>query len=234
MRCTRSLRGAATGTPLTPVPLSGGTLSSPFGIAEGPDGKVYVAGRSSANLVAIDPASQATTFFPLPGAEPMGMAKAADGRLWIADELRPRVLQFVPDSLLPTLAPVATPGPAPIATPAPAAPAPAPAALPKVAAKVTISSSRRGATTTVTGVRVSGLAGGESITIRCSKGCGFSTKRYAKLKGTSVTYGKSVFKGRRLTGGAIVTVTVSKPGRQPKVVTLQVRKGKKPTITVTG
>ncbi|HEX8121900.1 MAG TPA: hypothetical protein VF549_11615 [Solirubrobacteraceae bacterium] len=83
--------GAA--TVLTP---SGGTLTSPFGLAAGFDGAMYVTGWQSGNLARIDVASNAFSFFTAPaGAEPLKVAPGNDSDMWASDRSNPRVLRLV-------------------------------------------------------------------------------------------------------------------------------------------
>ena len=76
---------------LTP---SGGALVNPFGIVAGADGRMYVAGKGSANVARVthDGAFQ---FYPLPDSEPFHIINGSDGDLWFTDQKKTRILRLV-------------------------------------------------------------------------------------------------------------------------------------------
>lgn len=73
----------------------GGTLSLPFGITTGGDGRIYVTGRDSENLARIDPTTMGWTFFGVPGAKPWQIVPGPDDDLWFTDVGANRLLRFV-------------------------------------------------------------------------------------------------------------------------------------------
>lgn len=71
---------------------SGGTLTHPIGVAQGPDGAMYLAGNGSANIARVD-AAGAYSFFPAPaGAQPLRAAPGGNSRLVFTDAAQPRLL----------------------------------------------------------------------------------------------------------------------------------------------
>ena len=73
--------------------VSGLALTSPFGIAMGPDGRIYVTGKDSHNLTRI---SLDGTFRSYPtGGEPWDIAAGPDGDVYFTDQASTRVFRFV-------------------------------------------------------------------------------------------------------------------------------------------
>ncbi len=72
-----------------------GALQLPFGIVSGPDGRIYVTGSGSANLVRIDPATLQSVAYPVPGGRPWQIVTGPDEDLWLTDIEQPRLLRFV-------------------------------------------------------------------------------------------------------------------------------------------
>lgn len=90
-------------TVLTP---SGGSLVEPFGIVEGPDGKMYVPGVNSQLLAAT--ALPSFAFTPMPaGSEPWDVANGPSGDLWITDIGGNRLLHLYNPPPSPTPSPPA-------------------------------------------------------------------------------------------------------------------------------
>jgi streptogramin lyase len=78
---------------LTALP-PGGYLS-PFGIAAGADGRMYVAANTSNELVRIDPATNGVTRFPIPGSKPWQIVNGPDADLYFTDTGEKRIWRFV-------------------------------------------------------------------------------------------------------------------------------------------
>jgi streptogramin lyase len=75
---------------------SGGTLSSPFGLAPGFDGAMYVAGLVSGNVARVDGAGTFSFFTPPEGSSPLRIASGTDSDLWVSDRSsNGRVLRLV-------------------------------------------------------------------------------------------------------------------------------------------
>lgn len=81
-------------TTITPT---GGALVNPYAIATGNDGRIYVAGKGSSNVLRVSNigGAFAFTFFPLPDAEPFGIVNGPDGDLFLSDQRHARLLRFV-------------------------------------------------------------------------------------------------------------------------------------------
>jgi streptogramin lyase len=77
-------------TELTP---SGGSLSSPFGIVAGHDGRMYVTGKDSKNLARVD--GSGNWQFYATGGEPWQIVNGPDGDLFFTDQSSTRVLRFL-------------------------------------------------------------------------------------------------------------------------------------------
>ena len=89
---TAKFPAAQNGGSATAFPPSGGTLTHPVGIAQGPDGAMYVAGNGSANIARVD-AAGAYSFFAAPaGAQPFRVAPSGNSRLVFTDAAQPRLL----------------------------------------------------------------------------------------------------------------------------------------------
>jgi hypothetical protein len=75
----------------TVVPAGSSGLQNPWGLILGPDGKLYVAGRNSDNILTYDPATQVVAEF-IPAGNglwaPVGMTFGADGQLYVANSDR--------------------------------------------------------------------------------------------------------------------------------------------------
>ena len=91
-----------TPTSATPVAVLGvpgappNSLVSAFGIVAGPDGRIYVAGGDSQNLLRLNADGTGATYFPLPAdSRPWQLALAPGGDLFVTDLNKPRVLRFV-------------------------------------------------------------------------------------------------------------------------------------------
>ncbi len=74
---------------------SGGVLTNPFGIVAGADGRIYVAGKSSANIARVSADGSAFTFYSAPGAEPFSIINGPDGDLWFTDQAMTRILRLL-------------------------------------------------------------------------------------------------------------------------------------------
>ncbi|GAA4690101.1 virginiamycin B lyase family protein [Nocardioides conyzicola] len=80
----------------TVVPLTGGTLGSPFGIVASADGWVYATGKESGNLVRISSDGSSSTFYDLPaGAQAFSVVDGPAGDLYVTDQGQSRILRFV-------------------------------------------------------------------------------------------------------------------------------------------
>jgi len=71
--------------------LAGGSLANPFGIAAGPDGRMYVAGPGGIARISPDGAFR---LYPT-GGEPFDVAAGPDGDVYVTDQTSTRVLRFV-------------------------------------------------------------------------------------------------------------------------------------------
>ncbi len=277
---------------------AGGTLKSPFGIVVGGDGRLYVTGTESSNVVRMNTDGTDARFYPVDDSQPFWIVNGPDGDLWFSDVKRSRILRLVdtpprvttttageavgaivdprgnetqvvfdsgpttgygqtsaPQTVAAGTAPVAVAGPvfdlAPGATlhvraratsaegetagndvviTAPAAtPSSFPPPVTRIAAKtkVTVKARRK---TVVEKVVISGLVGTETATISCTgKTCPFKTRTF-KLEAGTRTFGKRLFKGRRLKKGVKITVAITAPGRIGTSTVLTVRRGKKPKV----
>ncbi len=85
--------GAPNGTLAQALPPSG--LGAPFGIAAGPDGRMYVAAQLTSELARIDIATGALQRFGAPGAQPFQIVPGPDADLYVTDTANTRVLRFV-------------------------------------------------------------------------------------------------------------------------------------------
>ena len=74
---------------------TGGSLVNPFGIVAAPDGRIYVAGNSSANVVRIAPDGSSFQFYPLPDSTPFNIINGPDGDLWLSDQGKSRIVRLV-------------------------------------------------------------------------------------------------------------------------------------------
>ena len=92
------LRFAPTASAATVVPgITVGKLVSPFGIFAAGDGRIYVAGADSQNLLRLNADGTGATFFPMPAdSRPWQIAGGPGGDLFVTDQgTLPRVLRFV-------------------------------------------------------------------------------------------------------------------------------------------
>lgn len=89
-----------------------------------------------------------------------------------------------------------------------------------------------GTTTTIRVLELSRLRGGETATVKCtgSKRCPFKTKTYKGLKKGKKTIGRSLWKGRKLPSGTVISVRVTRSGYVGTSTVLTVRKKKRPKI----
>ncbi len=74
---------------------TGGTLTNPFGIVAGADGRMYVAGKGSANVVRVSADGSAFAFYGLPDSEPFNIINGFDGDLWFSDQRKTRIVRLV-------------------------------------------------------------------------------------------------------------------------------------------
>jgi streptogramin lyase len=74
---------------------TGGTLTNPFGIVAGADGRMYVAGKGSANVVRISADGSAFQFYGLPDSEPFNIINGFDGDIWFSDQRKTRIVRLV-------------------------------------------------------------------------------------------------------------------------------------------
>ena len=74
-------------------------FSSPWGIALGKDGVLWVSDTGNDRIRKLDPAGNVTTFAGGDGSleAPMGLALSAEGLLYVADSGHQRVLRYLPD-----------------------------------------------------------------------------------------------------------------------------------------
>jgi streptogramin lyase len=128
-------------------------------------------------------------------------------------------------------APAATPTPTPTPTPDGPSPLVLPP-LPPVKATISVKSTAKGTSTTITSLSVKGLLGGETIKVACAakkKGaCPFKSKTQRKAKKGTRSLSTLFGKKRPVKVGAVVTITISANGKRPAVLTLTIRKGKTP------
>jgi len=325
---------------------TGGTLTGPFGIAAGADGRMYVAGNEGANIARVSADGTSFAFYPVPDSEPFNVINGTDGDLWFTDRKKTRILRFInsaprattgeatatsPTTATataninprgnetqlvfeygPTTAYGATSPPVTVAngadpvwvggvlldlTPATTYPVRAratnaegsvvggdttfatpkglvdadrdgttppadcndanpaiypgavdkpgdkidqdcsgkDAAYPELTATTTFVYSyggRLGASTVVKSVEIARLRGGETATFRCKgRRCPFKVKKYRKLKKGKRTFGRKLFRGRRLRAGATISVSVKAPLTIGTSTVLKVRRNKAPKIT---
>lgn len=104
------------------------------------------------------------------------------------------------------------------------------ARLPRLAARVTVTARRSGPLTRITRLRVTRLAGGESVNVKCKgRGCKFSSRtRSVKKKGTLRL--ESLFGGRALRPGARVVVRVTKTNMIGASASITARRSAKPKV----
>lgn len=79
-------------TEFTPT---GGTLTNPFGILVGTDGRIYVAGKGSRNLMRMNPDGTGFAFYPLEDSEPFNLINGFDQDIWFTDQSKTRIVRFV-------------------------------------------------------------------------------------------------------------------------------------------
>jgi sugar lactone lactonase YvrE len=72
----------------------GGGLANPFGIVAGADGRMYVAGKGSANIARVTP-DGVFALYSLPDSEPFNIINGTDGDLWFTDQKKTRILRLV-------------------------------------------------------------------------------------------------------------------------------------------
>jgi streptogramin lyase len=83
------------GTAVEVTPL-GGALSDPFGIVVGADGRIYVAGKGSHNIVRLDADGSHPRFYGVSdGGEPFDIVRGPDDDLWFTDNSRTRISRLV-------------------------------------------------------------------------------------------------------------------------------------------
>ena len=75
------------------VPM-GGTLTNPFGIVAGADGRIYVTGHGSANLARITPGDGSYRFYDV-GDAPWQIVNGPDGDLFFTDLNSTRIVRFL-------------------------------------------------------------------------------------------------------------------------------------------
>jgi streptogramin lyase len=87
--------GQANGTAAEVTPL-GGALSDPFGIVVGADGRIYVAGKGSHDIVRLDADGTHPKFYGVSDAgEPFDIIRGPDDDLWFTDNNKTRVSRLV-------------------------------------------------------------------------------------------------------------------------------------------
>lgn len=92
-------------------------------------------------------------------------------------------------------------------------------------------STTHGSTTVIKSLTLAKLRGGETVAITCAgKGCPFKAKTYRHLKKGQRSFGKELWKNKKLKPGAQVSVRVTAAKAVGRSTVLTVRKGKKPRI----
>ncbi len=74
--------------------LSPAGLVNPFGIVAGADGRIYVTGKGSANVVRVAGDGSAAAY-AVPDSEPFRIVNGTDGDLWFTDQKKTRILRLV-------------------------------------------------------------------------------------------------------------------------------------------
>ena len=85
-------QNGADATVFTPV---GGTLSNPFGIVAGADGRMYIAGKASKNLVRLSADGGSWAFYPTSDSEPFNVINGTDGDIWATTQNKTHLLRLV-------------------------------------------------------------------------------------------------------------------------------------------
>ena len=76
-------------------PLAGGVLVYPARILAGADGRMYITGHDSANVVRVSADGSAFAFYSYPTSNPTQIINGTDGDLWFTDNYQTRIMRLV-------------------------------------------------------------------------------------------------------------------------------------------
>lgn len=72
-----------------------GMLVNPFGIVAGADGRIYVAGTASKNVVRLNADGSGFVSYPLPDATPFNIVNGLDGDFLVTDQSKTRIVRLI-------------------------------------------------------------------------------------------------------------------------------------------
>jgi hypothetical protein len=106
---------------------------------------------------------------------------------------------------------------------------PEPSPITKPAAELLFDARPGPRTTRIDHLRVAHLAVGSTVTVRCSRGCSRSALTRRDAKGT---VSLASFARERLRAGTNIRVAIAEPGKPAVVITLKIRAGRAPSVTI--